>query len=119
MSGIKVSSDNTINISVCHNGDKMAYFAKVTINGENIGTIEISSDSVFGNFIATLHMVRKEANVLRYVKEIKHLAGETATVMSNELIRGSIALTAIAIANAMIERGQGLEIRECNKGELT
>jgi hypothetical protein len=119
MSGIKVSPDSTINISVCHNGDKMAYLAKVTMNGENIGTIEISSDSVFGNFIATLHMVQKETNVLRYVKEFKHLAGETATVMSNELVRGSIALTAIAIVNAMIERGQGLEISECNKGERT
>ena len=118
MSGIKVSSDNAINISVCHDGDKMAYFAKVTMNGENIGTIEISSDSVFGNFITTLHMVQKETNILRYVKEFKHLAGETVTVISNELVRGSIALTAIAIVNAMIERGQGLEIRECNKGEL-
>ncbi len=117
MSEIKVSSYNTINISVCHDGDKMAYLAKITMNGDNIGTIDISSDSVFGNFIATLHMVRKEANVLRYVKELKHLAGETATVMSNELIRSSIALTAIAIVNAMIERGQGLEIRECSKGE--
>jgi len=39
--------------------------------------------------------------------------------MSNELVRGSIALTTIAIVNAIIERGQGLEIRECNKGELT
>ena len=75
MSGIKVSSDNTINISVCHDGDKMAYLAKVMMNGENIGTIEISSDSVFGNFIATLHIVQKETNILRYVRELKHLAG--------------------------------------------
>ena len=117
MSEIKVSLDNTINISMCHNGDKMAYLAKVTVNGENIGTVEISSDSVFGNFIATLYMLRKEANILSYVKEFKNIAGETVTAISNELIRSSIALTAIAMLNAMIERGQGLEIRKCNEGD--
>jgi hypothetical protein len=117
VSEIKVSSDNTINISMCHNGDKMAYLAKVTINGENIGTIEISSDTVFGNFIATLNIARKETNVLLYVKEFKNIARETVIAMSNELIRSSIALTAIAMLNAMIERGQGLEISECNEGD--